>query len=74
MMTAVPVFNPEQEKRGSMDFRNHDFDPEMRERDDVRMIAKIIGGCILAIAAGIAAHHYWPAISHVLGLANDPGL
>jgi hypothetical protein len=50
-----------------MDYRNHDFAPEMRKRDELRTFGKFLkalGFCILATAAIITGYHYWPAISH----------
>ncbi len=73
MSAAVPVFNPGQKSEGVMDYRNHDFAPEMRERDELRTFGKflkIFGLCILGALALIAGYHYWPAISDFLNLSH----
>ena len=53
-----------------MDYRGHDFQPEIGELDDLKLLLKVIGLCVLGAAAAIAAHAHWPAISHFLNLSH----
>ena len=74
-MAAVPVFNPGQKREVIMDYRQHDFWPEIKARADIRLVVRIIGGLVLLGVLATVVYYNNEAIGHFLsGLPHDTGL